>query len=513
MQSEQQRVLRNTIPDALARAVRRSPDKVALRFGERGWTYRELEAAAASVGAALQRWGLRPGDRVAAFGKNSDAYVLLWLGCLRAGLIHVPVNFSMTRGEVEYIVAQSGASALFADPALAAHVDGLPCLLLGSLYGGGERDVLTAAKGPAGEILATLDDAMPAQILYTSGTTSAPKGAVLTHRALLAEYMSAIATCDIKAEDYSLAALPLYHSAQMHVFLMPLLLMGGSILLAQSPEPGFCLRTVHEAGITSFFAPPTVWIALLRHADFDPRQLVSLTKAYYGASIMPLPVLLELRERLPALGFFNCYGQSEIGPLATVLGPEAHRERPASAGRPVLNVETRIVDEKMRDAKPGELGEIVHRSPQLLTEYWDKPEQTAEAFSGGWFHSGDLGYMDEDGYLYVVDRIKDVINSGGVLVSSREVEECLYQHEAVAEVAVFALPHPRWVEAVAACVVLKRETRAEEDALLAHARAALAPYKVPKRIVLVIDLPRNTAGKLLKRQLREDYAGLFGAGL
>ncbi|WP_454727306.1 MULTISPECIES: fatty acyl-CoA synthetase [Cupriavidus] len=518
MQSEQQRVLRNTIPDALARAVRRNPGKTALRFGERQWRYRELEAAAAAVGAALQRWGLRPGDRVAAFGKNSDAYVLLWLGCLRAGLIHVPVNFSMTRGEVEYIVGQSGAGALFADPSLAPLVEGLPCRVLGSLHGGGPHDVLAAAAGPGGEILDTLDEDMPAQILYTSGTTSAPKGAVLTHRALLAEYMSAIASCDIRSEDYSLAALPLYHSAQMHVFLMPLLLMGGTCLLAQSPEPGFCLRTVREAGITSFFAPPTVWISLLRHADFDPRGLGSLTKAYYGASIMPLPVLQELRERLPALRLFNCYGQSEIGPLATVLGPEEHHARPASAGRPVLNVETRVVDEKMQDARPGEPGEIVHRSPQLLTGYWDKPEQSAEAFAGGWFHSGDLGYLDEAGYLYVVDRIKDVINSGGVLVSSREVEECLYQHEAVAEVAVFALPHPKWVEAVAACVVLRRDARArqdgegaQEETLLAHARAALAPFKVPKRIVFVADLPRNTAGKLLKRQLREEYASLFGA--
>ena len=288
---------------------------------------------------------------------------------------------------------------------------------------------------------------MPAQILYTSGTTSAPKGAVMTHRALLAEYASAIACCDIRAEDRALAALPLYHSAQMHVFLMPLLLMGGTSLIAESPEAGFCLRTIEAEGLNSFFAPPTVWIALLRHPGF-PARLGTLAKAYYGASIMPVPVLLELQQRLPALGFYNCYGQSEIGPLATVLGPREHRDRPASAGRPVLNVETRIVDETLRDVAPGEMGEIVHRSPQLLTGYWDKPEQTAEAFTGGWFHSGDLGYMDEAGYLYVVDRIKDVINSGGVLVSSREVEECLYTHASVGEVAVIALSHPggsrRW---------------------------------------------------------------------
>lgn len=510
MQSEQQRALRNTIPDALARAVRRSPDKIAIRFGERDWTYRQLDEAAARVAGSLAQWGLRPGDRVAAFGKNSDAYVLLWLACLRSGLIHVPVNFSMTRNEAEYIVTQSGASAIFADPSLAERVEGLPCKVSGTLHGGGQRDILAAAaRGPVAPVHEQLIDTTPAQILYTSGTTSAPKGAVLTHRALLAEYVSTIASCDIRDTDYSLAALPLYHSAQMHVFLMPLLLCGGTTLIAESPEAGFCLRTIRSEGITSFFAPPTVWIALLRHAEFVPAQLGSLTKAYYGASIMPVPVLFELQSKLPALRFFNCYGQSEIGPLATVLGPEEHAARPASAGRPVLNVETRIVDETRQDVAPGELGEIVHRSPQLLTEYWDKPEQTAEAFAGGWFHSGDLGYMDAEGYLYVVDRIKDVINSGGVLVSSREVEECLYTHPAVAEAAVFALQHPKWVEAVTACVVLKRDTQASEEELLAHARDALAPFKVPKRVVFVADLPRNTAGKLLKRQLREDYATLF----
>lgn len=511
MQSEPLRALRNTIPDALSRAVRRSPEKTAIRFGDREWTFRALDDAAARVAGALLGWGLRPGDRVAAFGKNSDAYVLLWLGCLRAGLIHVPVNFSMTRPEVEYIVTQSGASAIFADPSLTERVAGLPCRVAGTLHGGNDRDILHAAsRGNPAPVHDALTDTSPAQILYTSGTTSAPKGAVLTHRALLAEYTSAIAACDIEADDEALAALPLYHSAQMHVFLMPLLLRGGTTLIVESPDAGHCLRTIRAEGITSFFAPPTVWIALLRHAEFIPSQLGSLTKAYYGASIMPVPVLLELQSELPALRFYNCYGQSEIGPLATVLGPEEHAARPASAGRPVLNVETRIVDPSMQDAAPGELGEIVHRSPQLLTEYWDKPAQTAEAFAGGWFHSGDLGYLDAEGYLYVVDRIKDVINTGGVLVSSREVEECLYTHPAVAEAAVFALPHVKWVEAVTACVVLRRESQASEEDLLAHARKSLAPFKVPKRVVFVADLPRNTAGKLLKRQLREDYAGLFG---
>jgi fatty-acyl-CoA synthase len=222
-------------------------------------------------------------------------------------------------------------------------------------------------------------------------------------------------------------------------------------------------------------------------------------------------VLEELRERLPNPRLYNCYGQSEISPLATVLRPEEHQEgRLESAGRPVLNVETRVVDEEMNDVPVGEHGEIVHRSPQLMIGYWEKPEETEEAFRGGWFHSEDLGYMDEEGYLYVVDRVKDVINTGGVQVAGREVEDALYGHEAVSEVAVVALPDEKWIEAVTAVVVLKEDAQQPDDSLVeelkTHARENLARFKVPKRVFFVDDLPRNTAGKILKRELRERFA-------
>jgi fatty-acyl-CoA synthase len=191
-----------------------------------------------------------------------------------------------------------------------------------------------------------------------------------------------------------------------------------------------------------------------------------------------------------------------------VLRPEEHDARPASCGRPVFNVETRIVDDAMRDVAPGERGEIVHRSPQLMAGYWDKPEETREAFRGGWFHSGDVGVMDEEGFITVVDRVKDVIKTGGTIVASREVEEVLFTHPAVSEVAVVALPHPKWIEAVTAFVVLRPGAEASADDLIAHCRTGLAPFKVPKRIIFQDDLPRNTAGKLLKRELRTHYADL-----
>ena len=505
---------RNTIYDAFRRSARRNRERLALSFGARRWSYDELLRAVDATAGALVAAGLSRGERVAAYGRNSDAYLILWLACTRAGLVHVPVNYALTAPELDYLLRQSGATALFHDPALAslamdtAKAAGIQ--LVGTLHGGDGFDVLTAASGPADPRLDLLpvDDNDLVQLLYTSGTTAAPKGAMMTHRALLSEYMACALELDLKREDRALAALPLYHSAQMHVFTMPQLLLGASTLLIEAPAADTVLRLCEEEAITSFFAPPTVWISLLRHPDFDKRNLSSLAKLYYGASIMPVPVLQELRARLPGSGAYNCYGQSEIAPLATVLRPEDHDTRPASAGKPAMTVETRVVDEAMNDVPPGTHGEIVHRSPQLLLGYWDKPEATEEAFAGGWFHSGDIGYFDDEGFLYVVDRVKDVIKTGGTMVASREVEEAIFKHPAISEVAVVGLPHERWIEAVTAIIVLRPGMTVTEEELIDFCRSRLAPFKLPKRVVVRADIPRNSAGKLLKRELRNEYAGL-----
>jgi fatty-acyl-CoA synthase len=499
---------RNTIGDAVGRAADRFRDRVALRFNERAWSYRALDAATSEIAAHLPSLGVAPGGRVVAFGRNSDEYVLCWIACCKAGLIHVPANYALSPTELGYIVEQCGARLLLHDPGLAA-----------TAQAAGAADVRPFAsimpQGGMGLDTGTVGEHMGdedvAQILYTSGTTGAPKGAMLTHRALLSEYVSCIVGCEFTESDRVLAALPLYHTAQMHVFMMPHLLAGAEIMLIESPTPALCLELIERHRLTSFFAPPTVWINLLRHADFATRDLRSLSKAYYGAAIMPVPVLQELRQRLPGIRAFNCYGQSEIAPLATVLRPEEHDARPASVGRPVLNVRTRVVDLAMNDVPAGEHGEIVHRSPQLMLGYWGKPDETAQAFEGGWFHSGDIGYFDAEGYLYVVDRIKDVINTGGVQVASREVEDALFTHPAVSDVAVIALPDPKWIEAVAAVIVLRPGMEADEAALIEHARSTLAPYKLPKRVFFAESLPKNTAGKLLKRELRLRYGGTGSA--
>jgi fatty-acyl-CoA synthase len=502
----------STVGRVLTRSATRLPDKLALTFADRRYSYAELDRAAGRVAARLLERGLDPGDRVAAYGKNSDAYLLLYLGCARAGLVHVPVNFNARGDELVYLLTQSLPRAAFVDPSLGDAVDQVAGRL-GELHRGTLRDgpvadddVLSWALDPEGSVHEEngVGDEDLVQLLYTSGTTSQAKGAMLTHRALVHEYVSAIVAFELSERDVPLHALPLYHSAQMHCFLMPALAVGATNHLLEAPALDEIFTRVPRDSIDSLFFPPTVWVGLANHPRLAEAELDGLRKAFYGASIMPVPVLHKLQARLPNAGFFNCFGQSEIGPLATVLRPEEHAARPDSVGRAVLFVETRVVDPDFNDVAAGEVGEVVYRSPQLCAGYWGKPEETAEAFRGGWFHSGDLCRIDAEGYLYVVDRIKDVINTGGVLVASREVEDAIYEHEAVAEVAVVGLAHERWIEAIAAVVVPRRQVSPEE--LISFARERLPAHKVPKSVHFVDELPKNASGKLLKRELRDQLS-------
>lgn len=500
----------STVDGILRRSAARTPGATALVFEDREWTYADLDVAVTRAAARLISLGTAKGDRVAAYGKNSDAYLIGYLACARAGLIHVPINFALTGEELAYLLEQSGSTLVLTDPALRSAVDALR-------HETGVEQVLELRGGP-GSLLSdcrqggsvpdldvSVDDTDLVQLLYTSGTTSRPKGAMMTHRALVHEYLSCLAGLDQHADDDPLHAMPLYHSAQMHVFLMPWLAVGARNTLVETPDPTDILRRIEADRHGAFFAAPTLWTALAQHPDLVERDLSSLRKAYYGASIMPGPVLEKLHRTLPDLGLYNCFGQSEIGPLATVLRPEEHADRPASAGRAALFVELRVVDGEGEEVAPGEPGEVVYRSPQLCQGYWDEPEATEEAFRGGWFHSGDLVRQDAEGYIEVVDRIKDVINTGGVQVASREVEDALHTHPGVAEAAVIGVADDRWIEAVTAFVVPMDGTDVEAlpEELIAHARGRLAPFKVPKTVRVIEALPRNASGKILKRRLRE----------
>ncbi|WP_327363577.1 MULTISPECIES: fatty acyl-CoA synthetase [unclassified Streptomyces] len=493
-------VRQNTVDGLVRDSALRVPDRVAVRYGGRTWTYAELDAAVSTGAAVLrERYGLAAGDRVATFAHNSDAYLLAFLACARAGLTHVPVNQNLTGEDLAYILDDCTSALVLADPDLAARIPG--------------GRAVRALRDAPGSFLAELAGPLPfaadrdpdavVQLLYTSGTTALPKGAVMTHKALVHEYESAIEALDLAEGDRPVHSLPLYHSAQMHVFLLPYLAVGAQNTILDAPVAETIFDLVEAGRADSLFAPPTVWIGLAGHPDFGRRELGALRKAYYGASIMPVPVLERLRARLPGLGFYNCFGQSEIGPLATVLRPDEHEGRMDSCGRPVRHVEAKVVDEDGADVPDGTAGEVVYRSPQLCLGYWNDPEATNKAFRDGWFRSGDLAVRDAQGYFTVVDRVKDVINSGGVLVASRQVEDALYTHPGVAEAAVVGLPDERWIEAVTAVVVPRGEVTEAE--LLAYAREKLAGFKAPKRVLFVDALPRNASGKILKRELRDRF--------
>ncbi|NYI68310.1 fatty acyl-CoA synthetase [Spelaeicoccus albus] len=490
------------IGDILTRSGEQYPDTIAVRFTDRSWTYRQLDLAVTSVAARLLESGLSKGDRVAAYGKNSDTFLIGFLACVRAGLVHVPVNFQLTGDALSYIVTQSGARAVLLDSALAANFDRMPGERPSTVLRFDGELLDWALEGSADDgvdpAIFDVSDTDVAQLLYTSGTTAAPKGAVMTHRALVHHYVSSIVALDFTEHDEVLHALPLYHSAQMHVFLMPNLAMGATNHIIPAPTPDAILGAIAEHHIDSFFAAPTVWVALANSSGLE--RLASLRKAYYGASIMPVTVLRRLQEQFPDIGFYNCFGQSEMGPLCTVLRPEDHADRPGSAGKPILFVSLRLVGPDGADVAPGEPGEVLYRSPQLCEGYWDKPDETAAAFSGGWFHSGDLATQDDQGYITIVDRLRDVINTGGIVVASREIEDVVYELGAVGEVAVVGVPDDKWIEAVTAFIVRKGDLTADE--VIEHARSRLAAYKVPKRIEFVAELPRNASGKILKRELR-----------
>ena len=512
---------RHSLGDLLHRTARRHPGKLAVVAGDLRVTYAEFDAAVNRAAHALAARGLAKGDRLALLSHNSWQYAVIVYATAKLGVVLVPVNFMLGPDEIAYILAHSGASGIVAEDALAATAD--KALATAGIAGGvrgwigpsgaapatGWEDVerwWRSGDDSAPDVVVADDD--PLRLMYTSGTESRPKGVMLSSRSLIGQYVSCVVDGGMEADDVDVHALPMYHCAQLDCFFSVDVYLGATSIILPGPDPAELLATIEREKATKLFCPPTVWIALLRHPHFDTTDLSSLRKGYYGASPMPVEVLRELQRRLPDVALWNFYGQTEMSPLATILRPHEQLERAGSAGRAALNVETRVVDDDGNPVPPGEVGEIVHRSPHAALGYYDDEEKTAAAFAGGWFHSGDLGVMTEDGYLSVVDRKKDMIKTGGENVASREIEEAIYELDGVAEVAVFGISHPHWIEAVTAVVVAKPGASLTVDAVHAHTRGRLAGYKRPKYVVLADTLPKNPSGKILKRDLREAHAGL-----
>jgi fatty-acyl-CoA synthase len=514
----------HSLGDIPRRSAARHPNRVAIIDGDTRLTFAEFEACVERTAQAIAAAGIGKGERVALLSHNCWQFAVLAFATARRGVVLVPINFMLGATEIAYILDDSAAVAFIAEDGLAGTAQDAIEASAGSVrqrlaiaLGTGTpppgwddlRDWNDHADSSAEPMPVEDDD--PIRLMYTSGTESRPKGAIHTSRSLMWQYVSCAIDGGMTGTDIEVHALPLYHCAQLDCFLSVDVYLGATSVILRGPDPAAILDAIATHRATKFFSPPTVWISLLRAPGFDDTDLSSLVKGYYGASPMPVEVLRELSTRLPDIQLWNFYGQTELAPLATILQPEEQQAHAGSAGRPSLNVDTRVVDEFDEPVPAGTVGEIVHRSPHATAGYFGKPEITARAFANGWFHSGDLGVFDEDGYLTVVDRKKDMIKSGGENVASREVEEALYQLDGVAEVAVFGVAHPHWIEAVTAVVVPKAGAAVGIEDVITFARGVLAGYKRPKYVVITDALPKNPSGKILKRELRDRYRDIAQA--
>ncbi len=515
----------HSLGDLLHRTARRYPDKLAIVAGDRRVTFAEFDAAVNRCARSLAGQGLTRGQRLALLSHNSWQFAVLTFATARLGVVLVPVNFMLGPAEIAYILEHSGSTAMVTEDALGAtaqealEIAGVDAPVRGWIPLAGipvadgwtDVDTWIDGEGDPGAPDVAVGDDDPLRLMYTSGTESRPKGVMLPSRSLIAQYVSCIVDGGMERDDVEIHSLPMYHCAQMDCFFSVDVYLGATSIILPGPDPATLLATIEREKATKLFCPPTVWISLLRHPDFDSTDLSSLRKGYYGAAAMPVEVLQELSRRLPDVAFWNFYGQTELSPLATILRPHEQLSHAGSAGRASLNVETRVVDDAGETVPAGEVGEIVHRSPHTALGYYRDEEKTAAAFAGGWFHSGDLGVMTAEGHLSVVDRKKDMIKTGGENVASREVEEALYLLDGVAEVAVFGVSHPHWIEAVTAVVVPREGVALTVDEVNAHARQRLAGYKRPKYVVFADALPKNPSGKILKRELRAEHADLAAA--
>jgi acyl-CoA synthetase (AMP-forming)/AMP-acid ligase II len=482
-------------------------------------SYRRARAASELIAAALVGAGLEPGDRVAVLAKNSIEFLLLYYAASRAGVVPVPLNYRLAPAEWAWIVEDARARLLIAGAEYVPAADGIRDVLATVerfVTIGGEAPGWTSwdawlAVAPATTVDRVVGDGHVLYQMYTSGTTGRPKGALLTHRAVTANLAQFGLAFEPRFGERWLLVVPMYHaSGAMTSFAA--INGGGCLVIHRDFNPAEVVRALAEDGIgRTSLVPAMIQACLVAVPDAAARAYPSLRFIAYGAS----PIAEGTLRR--AMATFKCeflqaYGMTETSAVLTYLLPVDHAralaDKPGlllSAGRPIAGTELRIVDEQDRPVPNGTIGEIVARGPQLMQGYWNRPEETAEALRGGWMHTGDAGVLDDEGYVYVQDRVRDMIVSGGENVYPRVVEDVLFEHPAVADAAVIGVPDPRWGETVKAVVVLRPDARATEEDVIEFCRGRLGGFERPRSVDFVDTLPRNPTGKVLKRLLRERY--------
>ena len=485
----------------LTDSAERVPDSPAIRLGEVELTYAELDERSARLATLLGEKGLKAGDRVGVMLPNVPEFPVAYYGVLRAGGVVVPMNVLLKEREIAFYLEDSGAKLLLAWHGFAEEARA------GAATAGTELievepaafAALLAEHEPAPGLTDTAEDDT-AVILYTSGTTGKPKGAELTHANLARNAeVSSRTTCEIGDGDVVLGALPLFHSFGQTVAMNASLSVGACLTLVPKFDPGEALATMQRDGVTHFYGVPTMYGALLHHPERDEFDTSSLRNCITGGASMPVEVLRGFEEAFGAV-VLEGYGLSETSPVACSNHPDSERKA-GSIGTPIEGVEMQLFDEGDNPVPQGEVGEVVIRGHNIMKGYWQRPDATAEAMRGGWFHSGDMARIDEDGYFYIVDRKKDLIIRGGYNVYPREVEEVLYEHPKIREAAVVGVPHDEWGEEIGAAIVLHDGEELAPEEVSAYVKERIAAYKYPRVVWFIDELPKGPTGKILKREI------------
>jgi fatty-acyl-CoA synthase len=498
----------------LARHALMQPDATALRFLGHTTTWAELDRRVSALAGALGRRGVGFGDRVLILMLNRAEFIESYLAANRIGAIAVPVNFRMTPPEIAFLVGDCQPRAMITESVLATVATAVrdidPTLSTVIVAGGGtDEDVLgyddLLAEGAPGPDPIDIPDSAPALIMYTSGTTGRPKGAVLTHTNIAGQAMTNLFTvgADIN-NDVGFIGVPLFHIAGIGNTITPLQLGLPVVVYPLGAfDPGALLDVIESEKVTSMFLVPAQWQAVCAEQRANPRKL-QLRVLSWGAAPASDTLLRDMAETFPGTQIYAAFGQTEMSPVTCMLLAQDAIRKLGSVGKVIPTVAARVVDDNMNDVPVGEVGEIVYRAPTLMAGYWNNPKATNEAFAGGWFHSGDLVRQDEEGYVWVVDRKKDMIISGGENIYCAEVENALAGHPAIVEVAVIGRPHEKWGE-VPVAVAAVTENGLQLDDLDEFLTERLARYKHPKALEIVDALPRNPAGKVLKTELRTRF--------
>lgn len=508
--------------DVLRLSAARLGHKPAFIWNERSVSFAEVNSRVNRLIGALAGLGLVRGDRVAILARNRAEYFEVY-GVAKGGFVAVPLNFRLSQRELLHPLEDSRPVALVVEPEFVPTIDSLRArlasvrhfIVFGEECNGwrGYESLLAAASDAEPRAEIRPDDVLC--LTYSSGTTGAPKAAMLTHRAALNNCRAAVEQLlGLTEADVGLAVMPLFHVGGMWYHLFPSFASGGTTVIQSAFDSRAVLTAIRVRGVTHVHLVPTMIAALLEDPQLQREELGGLRTIYYAASSIPIAMLTRAMEVFAGCGFVQSFGSTEAG-CVTALTPADHlsavrdpgRQRlPLSCGRPFAGAQVQIRDGSGKPVPQGEIGDIAVRSDRIMAGYWNNASATAQTVVDGWLYTGDVGFLDEAGYLTIVDRKHDMIVTGGENVYPREVEDVLYEDPAIAEAAVFAIPDPRWVERVAAAVVLKPGQATTVEDIRARASRRLASYKCPKTVVFVESLPKNATGKILKRELRTQYA-------